>query len=83
MCPVGQWCCSRQCKSNTRVERAFLLNDLVFSSLLRVMLNLEAEASHVGALKRDIERLVPYVNAGGFRAKCAAVLDLMLIVVLL
>ena len=45
--------------------------------------NLEAAASHVGALKRDIERLVPYVNAGGFRAKCAAIVDLMLLVVLL
>ena len=83
MCLVGQWCCSRQCKSNTRVERAFLLIAFVFSSLLRVAVNFEAEASHVGALKRDIERLVPYVNAGGFRAKCAANLDLMLMVVLL
>lgn len=45
------------------------------SCLLRVDPNLEAEASHVGALKRDIERLVPYVNAGGFRAKSVAILD--------
>ena len=44
--------------------------------------NLEAEASHVGALKRDIERLVPYVNAGGLRAKCVAMLDATLVSVL-
>ena len=40
---------------------------------------LKAEASHVSALKRDIERLVPYVNAGGFRAKCVAVLDRLIL----